>query len=359
MAITSRPTEWSRVEGFDDVLDAALVDGGAVGAIAPSVRTAVRPAFAKALLEVTEHEEAERRRAAMLILSRAPANTLRMEGEAGFVVRHGDKTVAEVIASYRKERDQADTEKQYGHIFRCLLELIGPDVPIRAVGREEILEIRRLLYALPSNATKRFKGMPLLEVIRMTEDEDRPKLSTNTVRSYMKNLNAVLNHAKNNLRQMDFNPVTGLIPRKDDSVSRRAFTLEEQNLVFAGLEPQRTSGSAHYWVPAILAFSGARANEIAQLRASDIKTAKGVPYIDLGKFDDDGRRIDDRQVKTAASFRAIPIHAELVAGGFLDFVARRRKEGAERLFPNCRPTWSTTTPTRSAASSAFIWTGSA
>ncbi|MBU1324318.1 MAG: tyrosine-type recombinase/integrase [Alphaproteobacteria bacterium] len=337
VAITSRPADWSRVDGFDDLLDAALVEGGALGAIAPSVRSAVRPAFAKALLEVTEHEEAERRRAAMLILSRAPANTLRMEGEAGFVVRLGDKTVAEVIASYRKERDQADTEKQYGHIFKCLLELIGPDVPIWAVGREEILEIRRLLYALPAHATKRFKDKPFLEVIQMTEDEDKPKLSTNTVRSYMKNLNAVFNYAKNVLRQMDFNPVTGLIPGKDDSVSRRAFTREEQDLVFTGLEPQRTGDSAHYWVPAILAFSGARANEIAQLRSSDIKTAKGIPYIDLGKFDDNGRRIDDRQVKTGASFRAIPIHAELVAGGFLDFVARRRKEGAERLFPELSP----------------------
>lgn len=333
VAITSRPADWSRVDGFDDLLDAALVEGGAVGDIAPSTRTAVRPAFAKALLEVTEHEEAERRRAAMLILSQAPANTLRLVGEAGFVARPGDKTVAEVIASYRKERDQADTEKQYGHIFRCLLELTGPDTPIRAVGRDEIIEIRRLLYALPANATKRFKGKPLLEVIQLTEDDNKPKLAPNTVRSYMKNLNAVFNHAVKALRQMDFNPVAEFIPAKDDSVKRRAFTSEEQDLVFAGLEAQRTTDSAHYWIPAVLAFSGARAGEIAQLRPSDIKTAKGIPYIDLGKFDDAGCRIDDRQVKTTASFRAIPIHAELVAGGFLDFVVRRRKEGAERLFP--------------------------
>src|SRR3546814_12051732 len=77
-------------------------------------------------------------------------------------------------------------------------------------------------------------------------------------------------------------------------------------------------------------LSGARPNEICQLRTSDIKRTKaGVWYMDV---DDAG---EGNSVKTEASRRRIPIHSELVRIGLLRFVNDRCKAGAEaRLFPD-------------------------
>ena len=43
-----------------------------------------------------------------------------------------------------------------------------------------------------------------------------------------------------------------------------------------------------------------------------------------------------KAVKTAAARRYVPVHAELVRCGFLDFVAQRRKDGFRRLFPELK-----------------------
>ena len=42
-------------------------------------------------------------------------------------------------------------------------------------------------------------------------------------------------------------------------------------------------------------------------------------------------------MKNVSSERRVPIHPDLVAFGFLDFVARARARGDERLFPELKP----------------------
>jgi integrase len=61
----------------------------------------------------------------------------------------------------------------------------------------------------------------------------------------------------------------------------------------------------------------------------------GIHYIDFSVFSPDtGLRIDEKSLKTRASERQLPLHHEIVAAGFLDFVARTT---TERLFPDLLP----------------------
>lgn len=330
---------YALIDGFDQAMDAAIADGGGAGVMAPSTRASARTAFARAWLEVVEAEEAERRRAAMTLAARAPDNVLRgAVGRPSFQARVGDLTVGQVIDKYRDEREGDDTEKQYGHVFRALKQLVGADKPVRAITRDDVLEIRRTLAQIPKNMTKLYgKDVDILDAIERGAADDKPRLAPNTLRSYMVNLSAVMNFAKKHLQAIDINPVDGLIPRRENQVERRAFTRQEMEMVFGALGPQREADSAHFWVPAVLTFTGCRANEVCQLRVEDVDHADGIDFIDLTLFGKDGVRVQGKRLKNSNASRAVPIHDELVRVGFLDFVERRRAAGEERLFPELAP----------------------
>lgn len=73
-----------------------------------------------------------------------------------------------------------------------------------------------------------------------------------------------------------------------------------------------------YWVPRILALSGMRLGEAAQLRKRDVREVEGVAVFDLN------REGDDKSLKTDTSVRLVPVHPRLVELGFLQWVAAQR-----------------------------------
>lgn len=77
-----------------------------------------------------------------------------------------------------------------------------------------------------------------------------------------------------------------------------------------------------YWGPLLALFSGARAEEIASLDLAQIKAVKGVWIINILKG------------KTANAVRRIPIHDQLIALGFLEYVECVRAAGYKKLFPH-------------------------
>lgn len=83
---------------------------------------------------------------------------------------------------------------------------------------------------------------------------------------------------------------------------------------------------AQFWVPLLALWTGARQSELVQLLTKDIGSEGGIPFIHIT----DG---EGKTVKTANSKRRIPVHRELIACGFLEFVNGMRRTGAERLFP--------------------------
>lgn len=83
-----------------------------------------------------------------------------------------------------------------------------------------------------------------------------------------------------------------------------------------------------FWLPLLGLWTGARSNEIGQLLVADVKKENGVDYLHV-IYD-----TEDKRVKTAAGRRKVPVHNQLKALGFMDFVADRRKQQATgRLFP--------------------------
>ncbi len=90
---------------------------------------------------------------------------------------------------------------------------------------------------------------------------------------------------------------------------------------------RRDAHSYCFWLMPLGLFTGARLNELCQLRVHDVfHDAHGVPLISIN---DNGFK---KSVKNEQSKREIPICSKLIAMGFLDFVEERRQaEGPDAL----------------------------
>ena len=268
--------------------------------------------------------------AAIALAPMAPA--VPMTGAAGV-------TLGDLIKRYRAVREaehgQESTRRKYGHIFKALEEVLGSDRPIAAITRADCRAVQDLLRAVPSNAGKRYPGLSLKDAAVAGARDGVAVLAPNSISSYLQNLAAVFNWAVDE-ELLAKNPAKGLAKKGRASVKRRGFATPELQTLFRALAPFRRDAPSRFWVPALALYTGARLNELCQLSASDVGAADGIDYLDFSEFDaDTGERVADRSIKTDASDRRVPIHAELIAAGFLEFVDGVRKRGGGRLFPEC------------------------
>lgn len=113
------------------------------------------------------------------------------------------------------------------------------------------------------------------------------------------------------------NPFAGLkIALKEDKTKekpRRPYTdAEAEKLLRAA---RKRKDAAMRWLPWLMAYTGARINELAQLRKEDVLKEKQIPFLRFTTSDAKGH-----EIKTGASRRDVPVHPALVIEGFLKFV---------------------------------------
>jgi len=142
--------------------------------------------------------------------------------------------------------------------------------------------------------------------------------SAKTVKdSYVAAAKAVFNWAKRN-RKIPENPAVGIVVggRKKQRLRDPGLSNDEAGIILrATLEPQAGLSPGHVaarrWVPWLCAYSGARVNEITQLRKQDIEKRDGVWAMHITP--------EAGSVKTGEA-RWVPIHSHLIDQGFLSFV---------------------------------------
>lgn len=332
------PVRSREVPGFD----AAMAD--ALGStLDPQVRMAVRAAFAKAWREVVQAQEAERRYAANIIsmVEGFGSTVIALPTRPGaYTPQAGDRTVGELLDAYGaadRARRGPTADKETAVIMRVLREFLGADKPVRAVSRTDARRVHELLAKTPKNAAKHYIDQPLMAAIERAQKDGRPPLSPNTVSKYVNYASSFWKWAiLEKDGWADINPFTSLAGEDDPSVRRRGFTNDELVKLFARLQQYKADDLAEFWVPA-LNLNGARLSELLQLRTTDVQTEQGVTYLDLSVFDSTGRRDASKRLKNRGSERPAPIHPLAIEAGFLDLVARRRKSGDVRLFPDYKP----------------------
>jgi integrase len=121
----------------------------------------------------------------------------------------------------------------------------------------------------------------------------------------------------------------GMLDYTDDEVARLLGLADEE------ANPNRR------WLPWLMALSGARVGEVAQLWGRRIVEADGVIVMKIAPAEDGG------SLKNEGSERAVPIHSAILERGFLEFV---RARGDGPLFYRARAKGTKPAPDRRHAS---------
>lgn len=161
-------------------------------------------------------------------------------------------------------------------------------------------------------------------------------------------LRTLLGYAMANGYRAD-NPAFGVtITVKDaDKNKRKSFDPISLRKIFSspvyidGIRPAGGKGEAAYWLPLLGLYTGARLEELGQLRVSDVVSelygdtddlVLQASFLRITEDDNDGLKL-----KNAGSARLVPIHSVLVDCGFISYVQGVKSSGQSRFFPDLKP----------------------
>ncbi|WP_321495106.1 site-specific integrase [uncultured Desulfobacter sp.] len=250
--------------------------------------------------------------------------------------------IADLIEAWRSENITAELWKgrtldRYTGYQSVILQIIGIDIPILSLNHETVRHLKEALLKLPCGMNKKaeFQGKTMPEIIELNESKGYPTLSVNTVNGYLTHLGAFFKwcvgqgHMLQNYA--DGAKIKTRKTKRPDEI-RKAFFQTDLMVLFGSKDyrEDKFRQSFQFWLPILALYTGARMNELAQLRLKDIKVVDGIPSLILQEDPDD----PTISIKNAASLRTIPLHPFIAAElNFMRYVQSMRDKGEIRLFP--------------------------
>lgn len=264
----------------------------------------------------------------------------------------GTRSMRKLFESYSQEKTLNDgdvratrsTLEEYKNIIERFIELQG-NLEAGEVTREVVNAYRVALSKLPAKGDG-IRGLTAGQLIEKAERENLPRLSEPTIRNKLRALSAVLSHGVR-LGWLQENPVIAggagraaakaATKRQAANAKRKHYTAQELQSIFASpiysqagwMPPKAEFGKAWYWLPLLLYYTGARREELAQLKTQEVMQEGGIWCLSILATGDD--EDGERGVKTESSRRKVPLHADLIERGFLEYVKGLPQGG--QLFP--------------------------
>lgn len=243
------------------------------------------------------------------------------------------KAMADHLRDLAGARLHQKTVLESRHTLRLFAGIIGKDVPVGSLTQDHVRAFFEGVRYWPSNATKRpaYRDLSVPEVIKLAKKNQEAEPAAWTMAKHRQRLSVFLVSLVEG-KHLAVNPLAGIraISTPDSEDTGSPFTDAELKAIFDPVEfPKWASKYPHRWFGPILGlYSGARVNEIAQLRLEDIDTIDGVPGFFVRKI---GKK---QSIKNKHSRRFIPLAQPVIDCGFLDYVKEARQAGVERLFPD-------------------------
>jgi integrase len=249
-----------------------------------------------------------------------------------------------LVDQWFQESTKADlwsirTHQRYDGNFRIILQILGDDFSIDSVDHGTIRDLKDTLLKLPAGMNKKaaFQDKTVPEIIQLNESEVHAEtLSISTINAYLTTLGAFFKwcvgngHMSQNFAE-GFKIKTNRNRKRPDEI-RQSFSTDQLNQIFKA--PEYTEDNAKYsyqfWLPILGLYTGARMNELCQLRLKDVQIVDGIPSLVIQDDPED----ETVRVKNSASRRTIPLHPfvshEL---NFMGHVQKLKDQGETRLFP--------------------------
>ena len=249
------------------------------------------------------------------------------------VTRNSDgPTLATLSKLYIEEGKRGGTWRtvstfEVERALRNLFELMG-DMPVEAFDAQQARLLKDRLSRCPQYFGLRpeYEGKTLRQVV--DSGSTYKTITAVTVNNRLRKLSAFLNWCKTNGYIAD-NPLVGMkVMTGSAKEARLSFDRHDLTtlLDLAALKAEARKHPWRYWLPLLGRATGARLEELCQLRVDDFIFEQGFQCI----------RIDDRRegqnLKNASSRRVLPLHPALIDLGLLQHVESVRANGADRLF---------------------------
>ena len=278
--------------------------------------TLTEDGLAKALLERAEFEK---------IVAEAEARKAQSEVSRPL-------TIGEAIDSFMKfkGRTALTTQDTYGRRLEVLAGLAGgKERMLHDVSPDDVVLICDALLVLGAYGREVSDAQTVLAAPRPAR-----VLSATTVKDYMILFGEFFDWAigRKHYPKGD-NPMAGIARPSEgnhgEGGGADVFLQSELETIFKPENFKNMKRPYHFWGPLIGLFTGARANEIAQLRTWDIKWQGDVLCMSITHEPD--HEVPTR-TKNKASIRILPIHPVLMEIGFEDFWEDMKATGNPRLF---------------------------
>lgn len=271
----------------------------------------------------------------------APSPTIQTatrKAPATTVMRNIDgHTLASLSKFYIEEGKRGGTWREVStheveRSLRDLFELMG-DMPVEAFDVNQARLLKDRLSRCPQyfGIRPEYEGKALRQVVESAGTYKT--ISAVTVNNRLRKLSAFLSWCKAN-GYITNNPLVGLKMMTGASKEARLSFDNSDLRVLLDLNALQVEARKHpwrYWLPLMGRATGARLEELCQLRVDDFIQQQGIQCI---RIDDNS---EEQNLKNASSRRLLPIHPTLVELGLQRHVESVRATGANRLFPELEP----------------------
>jgi len=205
----------------------------------------------------------------------APGNA--KEGQAKPAKAASGQTLESLIPIWQRERKPS--QKTVDSAMRAVAEIRDPDVS--TITRQTIIAYRdKLLDAGKAVGTINTRLSFIRILLGIAKDRGLVEI----------------NHADD----------TALAEDRRAVDARKPYSPEQAEAVMVATKGARETDPAMYWLPRLARWTGARLNELHQLRREDLQTREGIPGLMLTDEGEHGSGIDMR-LKNAGSRRWVPL----------------------------------------------------
>ncbi|MEE9683225.1 site-specific integrase [Lelliottia amnigena] len=202
--------------------------------------------------------------------------------------------------------------------FEVIAAVLGADTKVSTITRRDIKNLLEVVEGLPRQNKKPYNTMGAQQCLDLDEVPEEDLVSSKTVKDYLKLCQGLFStYLTGELDVLESSP-TNNVKYESKSKGYGVYShTEMRKLVthFATLDGWKK------WGFLLLAYTGARRSEIANLKVSDVR------------LDDDSQRhyimIEDS--KTEAGIRQVPVSLRLIDMGFLNYLEGKHR--SDKLFP--------------------------
>lgn len=232
------------------------------------------------------------------------------------------------IAEYVQEKVAAGswtsaTKMEQQANFELFLEIVAGSDLSWEVARDYLATLQKL----PTNMRSR-KDTSGLAVKEIAKKGLQPRLSVSAINKRVAMISSFMGWAEKR-GWVEKNYFSGFKLKDTRKASSKRLPFDERDLREIGknLPSLKQAGAKRawqHWLPILGYYTGCRIEELCQLEKADVRQTNGIWYLDINAA-------NGKNLKNQASERKVPMHPDLFARGFLEWVDGRH-DGP--LFPH-------------------------